>query len=267
MEIARDSGLGAQFGGLALAIGARVVRLSRHAASCPVSVGVSCSAHRNARGKITRQGLFLEELETDPLRVFQGTDAVKRNTRKPLASIDLDAPMDEVRRKLSSIPLGSMVFLSGSLVLARDAAHARFAEALSKGRSLPRYLKEHPVMYAGPAETPEGLPIGSLGPTTAGRMDLYADSFMAEGASLISLAKGNRSPDFASACARYGGFYLGTIGGAAAHLAFKCVLSSKILDFPELGMEAVRLIEVKDLPAFLLVDDKGNDFYQSLAPA
>ncbi len=257
LEAARETGLGAQFGGRHLAMDARVIRLPRHAASVPVSIGVSCNADRNILGKISRDGVFLEELERNPPLPEGISPAVA-------ARIDLRQPMDRIRRDLSRLAPGSLVLLSGPMVVARDIAHARLRERLKNDGSLPSYFRDHPVYYAGPAKTPPGLPIGSFGPTTAQRMDSYLPEFMAAGASLVSLAKGNRSPEVAAACRDHGGFYLGTIGGAAALLAAENITSSRIVDYPELEMEAVRMIEVRDFPAFVLVDDKGGDFYASI---
>jgi fumarate hydratase class I len=264
LEAARETGLGAQFGGGYLALDARVVRLPRHAASCPVSIGVSCSADRNILGKITSDGVFLEELDRNPGRFLPGTAAAGGFPSAAAAGIDLRRPMEEIRRDLSRLPPGSLVLLSGPVVVARDIAHARLFERLKKEGQVPSYFRDHPVYYAGPSKTPPGYPIGSFGPTTAQRMDSYLPGFMAAGASLVTLAKGNRSPAVTSACREHGGFYLGTIGGAAALLAAENIASSETVDYPELGMEAVRLVEVRDFPAFILVDDKGGDFYASV---
>ncbi|MDR1315493.1 MAG: FumA C-terminus/TtdB family hydratase beta subunit [Spirochaetales bacterium] len=259
LEAARQTRLGAQFGGKYFALDARVIRLPRHAASCPVSIGVSCNADRNILAKITRAGVFLEVLERDPGRFLregaQGTAAAE------FSRINLDTSMDEIRRQLSRHKTGDMVFLCGPVLVARDMAHARLFEILQKGGSLPSYFRDHPVYYAGPAKTPEGRAIGSFGPTTAQRMDAYLADFMAAGASLVTLAKGNRRPVVTESCKKYGGFYLGTIGGAAALLASENITACETLDFPEFGMEAVRRIQVRDFPAFILSDDKGNDFY------
>jgi fumarate hydratase class I len=258
MDIARGTGLGAQFGGANLALDARVVRLPRHAASCPVSLGVSCVAHRNLRGYISREGVFLEELERDPGRYLRGlpgpgTAAAPR--------VDLGRPMSEIRKSLEAFKAGDLVLLSGSLIVARDAAHARLHQMLSRGEELPEWFRSHPVCYAGPAETPPGRIIGSFGPTTAGRMDGYVGEFMAKGASYVMLAKGNRSEDVRAACERHRGTYLGTIGGAAALIASEHITANRLVAFPELGMEAVRLIEVRDLPAFVIIDSRGRDLY------
>jgi fumarate hydratase class I len=270
LAAARDSGLGAQFGGRHFALDARVIRLPRHAASCPVSIGVSCNADRNILAKITQDGAFLEELERKPGRFF--ADPEKESPvsgdgpvrEKSVFRIDLSGPMDDIRRQLSLGAAGDRVLLSGPVVVARDMAHARLFAMLESGKPLPGYFRDHPVYYAGPAKTPQGYAIGSFGPTTAQRMDSYLPAFMARGASLVTLAKGNRRPPVTEACARYGGFYLGTIGGAAALLAAENITGSRILDFPEFGMEAVRLIVVRDFPAFILADDKGNDFYAAI---
>lgn len=261
LRLARETGYGAQFGGRHFCHDVRVVRLARHAASCPIGLGVSCYADRNVRAKITPEGLFLERLEEDPARFLSGTDSPP----DAAPEIDLDRPMPEILARLREIPLGRRVRLSGTLVVARDAAHARLLDRLRAGRPLPDYLRDHPVYYAGPAKTPAGRPCGSFGPTTAQRMDPYAERFMAAGASLVTLAKGNRSPSFAAACRKYGGYYLGTIGGPAALIADRHVESVEPLDFPDLGMEALRRIRVRNLPAFLLIDADGNDFYAQRA--
>jgi fumarate hydratase class I len=262
LEIAVETGLGAQFGGKYLALSARVIRCSRHGGSCPVSLGVSCSAHRNALARITADGIFLEEFDRDPARFLpKAIEVLGLSGGETQAVIDLDRPIHEVCQSLSHFPPGTMVLLSGTMVVARDAAHARFYELLKQGRPLPEYLHQHPIYYAGPAETPPGCVIGSFGPTTAQRMDGYLAEFMAHGASLITLAKGNRSAAVTEACKANGGFYLGTIGGAAALLAKENIVASEILDYADLGMEAVRRIKVKNLPAFIVVDDKGNNFY------
>ena len=261
VRMAQESRIGAQFGGKYFVHDVRVLRLPRHAASCPVGIGVSCSADRNIKAKITREGIFLEQLETDPARFLPppgaGTDA------KPVA-IDLNRPMADIRAELSRHPIETRLSLSGPLIVARDVAHARIKQMLDSGAPMPQWLKEHPVYYAGPAKTPEGMASGSFGPTTAGRMDGYVDEFMAKGGSLVMLAKGNRSPVVRDACAKHGGFYLGSIGGPAAILAQENILKVEIVDFAELGMEAVRRIWVKDFPAFVVVDDKGNDFFKGM---
>ncbi|MDR1626677.1 MAG: FumA C-terminus/TtdB family hydratase beta subunit [Spirochaetia bacterium] len=259
LEAARAARLGAQFGGKYFALDALAIRLPRHAASCPVSLGVSCNADRNILAKITAEGVFLETLERNPGRFLKGTtESLRENAA---ARIDLTKPMNEILRSLSRCAAGDRVLLSGPLVVARDMAHARLFEMLKNGEPLPPYFRDHPVYYAGPAKTPEGYAIGSFGPTTAQRMDGYLPDFMAAGFSRVSLAKGNRGEGVTRACKKYGGFYLGTIGGAAALLAKEHILKSEVLDFPEFGMEAVRRIEVREFPAFVLSDDKGNDFY------
>jgi len=259
VRMAQESRIGAQFGGKYFVHDVRVLRLPRHAASCPVGIGVSCSADRNIKAKITREGIFLERLETDPGR-FLPPDADDRAS-DPVA-IDLNRPMSEIRAELSRHPIKTRLALSGPLIVARDVAHARIQAMLDSGAPMPDYLRDHPVYYAGPAKTPHGKASGSFGPTTAGRMDGYVDAFMAKGGSLVMLAKGNRSPVVREACARHGGFYLGSIGGPAAILAQENILKVETVDFAELGMEAVRRIWVKDFPAFIVVDDKGNDFFQ-----
>ncbi len=254
----RGFGLGAQFGGKWYALDVRVVRMPRHAASCFIGIGASCSAHRNIRGRVTRDGVLLEKLDRNPerflpkLNVLEGRRSVE---------LDLDRPMAEVRAELARHPVGTQVNLTGTLIVARDVAHARIQEQMDAGRPMPEYLKRHPVYYAGPAKTPPGLPSGSFGPTTAGRMDPYVDGFMARGGSLVMLAKGNRAESVTESCRKHGGFYLGTIGGAAAVVA-EHITSSELVEFPELGMEAVRRITVKRLPAFIICDDKGNNLYR-----
>jgi fumarate hydratase class I len=261
VRMAQESRIGAQFGGKYFVHDVRVLRLPRHAASCPVGIGVSCSADRNIKAKITREGIFLEQLETNPGRFLppQGAGA----DAKPVA-IDLNRPMAEIRASLSQYPIKTRLSLSGPLIVARDVAHARIKQMLDAGGAMPQWLMDHPVYYAGPAKTPEGMASGSFGPTTAGRMDGYVDEFMAKGGSLVMLAKGNRSPVVRDACAKHGGFYLGSIGGPAAILAQENILKVEVVDFPELGMEAVRRIWVKDFPAFVVVDDKGNDFFKGM---
>ncbi len=258
LAMAADSGWGAQFGGKHLALDARVIRLPRHAGSCPVGIGLSCSADRNVRGLISRAGVFLERLERDPGRFLP--EAPAASSRAPVP-IDLTAPMQQILRELSRCPVGTCVLLSGPLVVARDAAHARLARVLESTGKLPEYFKRHPVYYAGPAKTPPGMASGSFGPTTAQRMDAYTAEFMRHGASLVMLAKGNRAAAVTDACRQYGGFYLGTIGGAAALVAQEHITRSEVIDFADLGMEAVRLIEVRNLPAFVICDAKGNDLY------
>ncbi len=257
LERSRKIGLGAQFGGKYFCLDVRVIRLPRHGASCPVGLGVSCSAHRNIKAKITKEGVYLEKLCTDP-SIYLPEPAV---SHKNAVRIDLERPMDEIRATLSEYPVTTPLFLSGRIVVARDMAHAKLKERLDKGECLPQYLKDHIIYYAGPAKTPEGYASGAFGPTTAGRMDLYVPLFQAHGASMIMLAKGNRSKIVTDSCKKYGGFYLGSIGGAAARLGRDCITKVEVLEYPELGMEAIYMITVKEFPAFILIDDKGNDFY------
>jgi fumarate hydratase class I len=260
LEITRRAGIGAQFGGKYFCHDVRVIRLPRHGASCPVAIAVSCSADRQALGKITADGVFLERLETDPARYLPETSVAELASDEAVR-IDLNRPMDEIRAELAKYPVATRLSLTGPLVVARDIAHAKIAERLKAGQPMPRYLRDHAVYYAGPAKTPEGYASGSFGPTTAGRMDSYVDSFQAAGGSLVMLAKGNRSAAVTDACRRHGGFYLGSIGGAAARLAKDCITGMEVLEYPDLGMEAVWRIEVRDFPAFIIVDDKGNDFF------
>ncbi|MEO6568565.1 MAG: fumarate hydratase [Opitutaceae bacterium] len=259
LEIARSTGIGAQFGGKYFALDARVIRLPRHGASCPVGMGVSCSADRNIKAKITRDGIFLEKLEPKPGRFIP--DAHRRLKDDKIVKIDLRRPMAEILAELSSYPVTTRVSLSGPMIVARDSAHAKLKERIDAGKGLPQYLKDHPVYYAGPAKTPTGYASGSFGPTTAGRMDSYVDLFQSHRGSMIMLAKGNRSQAVTKACKTHGGFYLGSIGGPAAILAKENIRKVEVLEYPELGMEAVWKIEVEDFPAFILVDDKGNDFF------
>ncbi len=260
-KICQESTIGAQFGGKYLTHDVRVIRLPRHAASCPVGMGVSCSADRNIKAKITNEGIFLEQLETNPSRFLPETPP---HLEEPV-TIDLNRPMPEILAELSKYPIKTRLKLNGTLIVARDIAHAKIKELLDAGKPMPDYFKNHPIYYAGPAKTPEGMPSGSFGPTTAGRMDVYVDEFQANGGSMIMLAKGNRSKDVTDACKKHGGFYLGSIGGPAAILAKENIKSVEIVDFEELGMEAVRKIEVVNFPAFIITDDKGNDFFASLA--
>lgn len=260
-RFAQETGIGAQFGGKYLAHDVRVIRLPRHAASCPVGLGVSCSADRNIKAKITGEGIFLEQLEVNPARFLP--DEAKMKMVKPVA-IDLDQPMAEILQELSRHPIKTRLLLSGTVIVARDVAHARIKKMLDEGQPMPEYFKRYPIYYAGPAKTPQGMVTGSFGPTTAGRMDVYVDEFMSHGGSLISLAKGNRSKQVSEACKKYGGFYLGSVGGPAAILAKENILSVEVVDFEDLGMEAVRKIKVKDFPAFIVCDNKGNDFFSSL---
>jgi fumarate hydratase class I len=257
LELTRDFGIGAQFGGRYFCHDVRVVRLPRHGASCPVAIAVSCSADRQAVAKITPSGVWLERLETDPARFLPDVELESGE----VVAVDLNQPMDDIRALLSKYPVQTRLSLSGPLVVARDIAHAKIAERLDAGEPMPSYLRDHAVYYAGPAKTPEGYASGSFGPTTAGRMDSYVEKFQAAGGSLVMLAKGNRSRQVTRACQTYGGFYLGSIGGPAARLAQDCIRRVEVLEYPELGMEAVWRIEVEDFPAFIVVDDKGNDFF------
>ncbi len=262
LEITRRLGIGAQFGGKYFCHDVRVIRLPRHGASLPVGIGVSCSADRQILAKITPEGVFLEQLETDPAKYLPETTEAELGGE--VVRIDLTRPMDEIRATLSRYPVKTRVMLSGPMVVARDIAHAKIKEKLDRGEPMPEYLKNHPVYYAGPAKTPAGYATGSFGPTTAGRMDSYVAEFQAKGGSLIMLAKGNRSRAVREACRKYGGFYLASIGGPAARLAQDCIRKVEVLEYPELGMEAVWRIEVADFPAFIVIDDKGNDFYDGL---
>mgnify|MGYP000613278483 CR=1 FL=1 len=259
-KICQESKIGAQFGGKYFTHDVKVIRLPRHAASCPVSLAVSCSADRNIKGKITKEGIFLEQLETNPSQFVPE----KAPHLEPAIEIDLNQPMEEQLKVLSQYPIKTRLNLKGTLIVARDAAHARIAEMLDNGLPMPDYFKNHPIYYAGPAKTPEGMPSGSFGPTTAGRMDPYVAKFQEAGGSMIMLAKGNRSEDVTNACKKYGGFYLGSIGGPAAILAQTNIKSVEVVDFEEMGMEAVRKIEVENFPAFIICDDKGNDFFEGL---
>jgi fumarate hydratase class I len=258
-ELTQKIGIGAQFGGKYFCHDVRVVRLPRHGASCPVAIAVSCSADRQALAKITAEGVFLEQLETDPAQYLPET--TDEHLDDEVVRIDLDRPMSEIRAELTKYPVKTRLSLTGTLVVARDIAHAKIKERLDAGEPMPEYLRNHPVYYAGPAKTPEGYASGSFGPTTAGRMDSYVDQFQAAGGSLVMLAKGNRSQQVTDACAKHGGFYLGSIGGPAARLAQDCIKKVEVLEYAELGMEAVWRIEVEDFPAFIVVDDKGNDFF------
>lgn len=260
-QICQESSIGAQFGGKYLTHDVRVIRLPRHAASCPIGMGVSCSADRNIKGKITAEGIFLEQLETNPAQFLP---AVAPHLEDPVI-VNLNRPMKEVLAELSQYPIKTRLKLNGTLIVARDIAHAKIKELLDAGKPMPEYFKNHPVYYAGPAKTPDGMPSGSFGPTTAGRMDVYVEEFQKHGGSMIMLAKGNRGKEVMNACKTYGGFYLGSIGGPAAILAKENILSVEVVDFEELGMEAVRKIEVKDFPAFIITDDKGNDFFAALS--
>ena len=262
LEEAYKIGFGAQFGGKYYAHDIRVIRLPRHGASCPIGMGVSCSADRNIKAKINREGIWLEKLETHPARLIP--PALRGKTEGESVKIDLNRPMDEIRAELSKYPVSTRLSLSGTIVVGRDIAHAKLKERLDRGENLPDYIKQHPIYYAGPAKTPEGLPSGSFGPTTAGRMDSYVQLFQEHGASLIMIAKGNRSAEVTASCKAHGGFYLGSIGGPAAILAQNSIKKVECLEYPELGMEAIWKIEVEDFPAFILVDDKGNDFFQQI---
>lgn len=261
LEAAQKLGIGAQFGGKYFAHDVRVIRLPRHGASCPVGMAVSCSADRNIKAKITRDGLFVEQMDQNPGRLIP--DALR--TKEEIGTqIDLNQPMDKILAELSKLEVGAPLRLNGTIVVGRDIAHAKFKEILDSGKPLPDYLKEHPIYYAGPAKTPAGKPSGSFGPTTAGRMDGYVDLLQSNGGSMVMIAKGNRSQQVTDACAQHGGFYLGSIGGPAAILAEENIKKVECIDFPELGMEAVWQIEVENFPAFILVDDKGNDFFKKL---
>lgn len=259
LDITRNMGIGAQFGGKYFCHDVRVIRLPRHGASCPVGVGVSCSADRQAVAKITGEGLFIEALEQNPGRFLP--DVTNDQLSAEVVQVDLSQPMAAIRSKLAQYPVRTRLSLTGTLVVARDIAHAKLQERIEKGEGLPQAIKDHIIYYAGPAKTPEGFASGSFGPTTAGRMDSYVDNFMANGGSFVTLAKGNRSKAVTNACKKHGGFYLGSIGGPAAILAKNCIKKVEVLEYPELGMEAIWKIEVKDFPAFIVVDDKGNDFF------
>jgi fumarate hydratase class I len=263
LELTRGLGIGAQFGGKYFCHDVRVVRLPRHGASLPIGIGVSCSADRQILGKITADGVFLEELETNPARFLPDIDAARLSGE--VIPIDIGRPMDEIRRSLSQYPIKTRLSLTGPLIVARDIAHAKLQERLDRGEGFPDYVKNHPIYYAGPAKTPEGHASGSFGPTTAGRMDSYVDAFMAAGGSFVTLAKGNRGAEVRAACQKHRGFYLGSIGGSAARLAQDCIRKVEVVEYPELGMEAIWRIEVVDFPAFIVIDDKGNDFFAGLA--
>ena len=262
LEEAYKIGFGAQFGGKYYAHDIRVIRLPRHGASCPIGMGVSCSADRNIKAKINREGIWLEKLETHPARLIP--PALRGDSEGESVQINLNRPMDEIRAELSKYPVSTRLSLSGTIVVGRDIAHAKLKERLDRGEDLPDYIKQHPIYYAGPAKTPSGLPSGSFGPTTAGRMDSYVQLFQQHGGSLIMIAKGNRSAEVTASCKAHGGFYLGSIGGPAAILAQNSIKKVECLEYPELGMEAIWKIEVEDFPAFILVDDKGNDFFQQI---
>jgi len=260
LQISRELGIGAQFGGKYFCLDTRVIRLPRHGASCPIGLGVSCSADRNIKAKITREGIFLEKLETEPVRYLPQAEV----SSEKAVPLDLDRSMDEIRQQLSQYPVATPLLLSGKIVVARDIAHAKIKESLDSGHTLPDYFKNHIIYYAGPAKTPDGYPSGSFGPTTAGRMDPYVPILQARGGSLIMLAKGNRSKLVTNSCKSYGGFYLGSIGGPAARLGRDCITNVELIEYAELGMEAIYMITVKDFPAFIIVDDKGNDFFDNL---
>jgi fumarate hydratase class I len=262
LEQAFKSGYGAQFGGKYFALDVRIIRLPRHGASCPVGMGVSCSADRNIKAKINKDGIWLEQLEREPGRLIP--EEYRGKIASNVVKVDLNQPMREILAQLTKHPVTTQLSLTGTMIVARDIAHAKLKERLDRGEGLPQYLKDHPIYYAGPAKTPEGMPSGSFGPTTAGRMDSYVDLFQSQGAALITLAKGNRSQQVTDACKKYGGFYLGSIGGPAAILAKENIKKVEVLEYPELGMEAVWKIEVEDFPAFILVDDKGNDFFKQI---
>jgi fumarate hydratase class I len=259
LEAARTCGIGAQFGGKYFALDVRVVRLPRHGASLPIGIGVSCSADRQAKAKITRDGVWLEKLETVPLKYIP--EALRHRQDSNAVRIDLNRPMAEIRAELSRYPVTTRLSLNGPIIVARDIAHAKLKERVDAGQPLPEYFCSHPVYYAGPAKTPAGMPSGSFGPTTAGRMDAYVDLFQSQGGSMVMIAKGNRGPQVTAACKAHGGFYLGSIGGPAAILAKENIKKVEVVEFPELGMEAIWKIDVEDFPAFILVDDKGNDFF------
>ena len=261
-KLTQQLGVGAQFGGKYFCHDVRVIRLPRHGASLPIGMGVSCSADRQALGKITREGVFLEALERDPAKFMPHVD--ESTLGGAVVEIDLGQPMKEILATLSRYPIKTRLSLTGTVIVARDLAHAKLRERLERGEGLPDYIKNHPVYYAGPAKTPDGMASGSFGPTTAGRMDSFVDAFQAAGGSMVMLAKGNRSKEVREACAKHGGFYLGSIGGPAARLAQDCIKKVEVLEYPELGMEAVWKIEVENFPAFIVVDDKGNDFFKEL---
>ena len=263
LELTREFGIGAQFGGKYFCHDVRVIRLPRHGASNPVGIAVSCSADRQAKAKITADGVFLEQLETDPARFLP--EAVDDELSAKVIEVDLSQTMDDIRSQLTQYPVKTRLSLSGTLVVGRDIVHAKIKERLDAGEAMPSWLRDHPIYYAGPAKTPEGYASGSFGPTTAGRMDAYVDEFQAAGGSMVMLAKGNRSQEVTDACAEHGGFYLGSIGGAAARLALDSIRHVEVLEYPELGMEAVWKIDVENFPAFIVIDDKGNDFFAEVS--
>lgn len=262
LELAHGIGLGAQFGGKYFALDVRIIRLPRHGASCPVGAGVSCAADRNIKAKINKDGIWVEKLENNPGRFIP--DKYRKVDEGEAIKVDLNKPMKEILAELTKHPVGTRLSLTGTIVVGRDIAHAKLKERLDKGEELPQYIKNHPIYYAGPAKTPTGMASGSFGPTTAGRMDSYVDLFQSLGGSMIMIAKGNRSPVVTDACKKYGGFYLGSIGGPAAILAQENIIKVELLEYPELGMEAIYKIEVVNFPAFILIDDKGNDFYKQV---
>lgn len=262
-EASEKIGLGAQFGGKYFAHDIRVIRLPRHGASCPVGLGVSCSADRNVKAKINRQGLWIEKLDANPGELIP--EEMRQAGEGKVVNIDLDRPMPEILAELSKYPVSTRLSLRGTIIVGRDIAHAKIKERLDRGEPMPQYLKDHPIYYAGPAKTPQGMPSGSFGPTTAGRMDSYVDQFQAAGGSMVMIAKGNRSKQVTDVCHKHGGFYLGSIGGPAAVLAQNSIKKVELLEYPELGMEAIWKIQVEDFPAFILVDDKGNDFFTQIA--
>ena len=264
LDEAHRIGLGAQFGGKYLAHDIRVVRLPRHGASCPVGMGVSCSADRNIKAKINKEGIWIEKLDDQPATLIP--EELRNAGEGEIVRVDLNRPMKEVCAQLSQYPIATRLSLNGTIIVGRDIAHAKLKERLDRGEALPQYIKDHPIYYAGPAKTPAGMPCGSMGPTTAGRMDSYVDLFQENGGSMIMLAKGNRSQQVTDACQKHGGFYLGSIGGPAAILAQNNIKSIECVEYPELGMEAIWKIEVEDFPAFILVDDKGNDFFKQIKP-
>lgn len=262
LEAANEIGIGAQFGGKFFALDIRIIRLPRHGASCPVGIGVSCAADRNIKAKINKEGIWVEKLENNPGRFIP--DQFRKVDESEAIKIDLDKPMKEILAELSKHPVGSRLSLNGTIIVGRDIAHAKLKERIDKGEGLPQYIKDYPIYYAGPAKTPTGMVSGSFGPTTAGRMDSYVDLFQSLGGSLVMIAKGNRSQAVTDACKKYGGFYLGSIGGPAAYIAQENIRKVELLEYPELGMEAIYKIEVENFPAFILVDDKGNDFYKQV---
>jgi len=262
LKAARDFGMGAQFGGKYYAHDVRIIRLPRHGASCPVGMGVSCSADRNIKAKINKEGIWIEKLESNPARFIP--EEWRKKGEGKVVKIDLNKPMQDILKELSQYPVATRLSLTGTIVVGRDIAHAKLKERIDSGKGIPEYLKNHPIYYAGPAKTPAGMPSGSFGPTTAGRMDSYVDLLQSLGGSMIMIAKGNRSKDVTDACKKYGGFYLGSIGGPAAILAQENIKKVEVLEYPELGMEAIWKIEVVDFPAFILVDDKGNDFFKQI---